>query len=524
MTRFPRRSVVNAGLGLLAAPALAQRAGAQELVMQADTLAVLDPVVNQANVGRDFGYMVFDMLYGTDAAGDVSPQMAAGHTSEDDGRRITITLRDGLLFHDGERVRAADCVASLRRWMVRDLVGQEIAANLDALAALDDRRFQFRLKRAFPRLIPALGKLAVVPVMMPERLAQLDPFKPVPEIIGSGPYRFNPAEWNAGNSLAFTRFDRYSPTSGGTPTLTAGPKLALTERVVWRFIADPTTTAAALRTGEIDWWPVVTSDLKPLLARSRDIIMRPFAEFGSFAYLRPNHLHPPFDRAEVRRALLHAVRQEDFLAVLAGDDRAVWRSPSGFFTPGSQMASEAGLENFRGDIAGSRSALAAAGAAGARVVLMVPGDLPEPAAVGQVAGDLVRRIGLALDYTAMDWAAMLVRRTKKEPPEQGGWNAFISLSNGWSASDPLTHTQMRAGGQTAWVGWPDIPEMERLRGEWLYEPDAAARRRIAVRMQLLAFDQVPYIPLCHYVETSAIRRNVQGVRVGHTAAWNVVKN
>ncbi len=68
------------------------------------------------------------------------PQMAAGHVVDDDGKRWTIKLRDGLLFHDGQPVLARDCVASLQRWMKRDSFGQSIAAVLDALEAPDDRR------------------------------------------------------------------------------------------------------------------------------------------------------------------------------------------------------------------------------------------------------------------------------------------------------------------------------------------------------------------------------------------------
>jgi peptide/nickel transport system substrate-binding protein len=88
----------------------------------------------------------------------IQPQMLAGAVSEDDGRRWKLTLREGLVFHDGQRVMARDCVASIRRWAARDALGSTLMASTDELSAPDDRTIQFRLKKKFPRLPYALGK------------------------------------------------------------------------------------------------------------------------------------------------------------------------------------------------------------------------------------------------------------------------------------------------------------------------------------------------------------------------------
>lgn len=74
---------------------------------------------------RCHGFMVFDTLHGQTSAerGFVAtPQMVAGHTIENDARTWYLQLRDGLLFHDGTKVLARDCVASIRRWGVHDLL------------------------------------------------------------------------------------------------------------------------------------------------------------------------------------------------------------------------------------------------------------------------------------------------------------------------------------------------------------------------------------------------------------------
>src|SRR3981081_1482403 len=91
-------------------------------------LAFVDPIYSTAQVSRNHGFMVFDTLYGMSSSLQVSPQMLSGHTISGDGLQWDLTLRDGLFWHDGERVLARDCVASIRRWAARDGFGAELMA------------------------------------------------------------------------------------------------------------------------------------------------------------------------------------------------------------------------------------------------------------------------------------------------------------------------------------------------------------------------------------------------------------
>ena len=141
-----RRPLLTAAAVSLAAPfvARAQSRDTLKIVPEGD-LPILDPVFTTATIVRNHGYMVYDTLYGMDADYRMQPQMLAGHSIEDDGRRWILTLRPGLLFHDGTPVLARDCVASIRRYCAKDSFGQALMAVTDELSALDDRRIQFRL-------------------------------------------------------------------------------------------------------------------------------------------------------------------------------------------------------------------------------------------------------------------------------------------------------------------------------------------------------------------------------------------
>ena len=509
----------------LARPALAQgdRAHVLRFIPQAD-VTVLDPLGTTAYPTRNHGHMCWDTLYGIDSAFRPQPQLAEGHVVEDDGKRWTFTLRDGPTFHDGEKIRAADAVASIRRWMARDTHGQTLAARLDEIRPLDDRRFEIRLKRPFGLMLDALGKASSYPCFIyPERFAVQDPAKPFTEVVGSGPYRFVAGERVSGAQIVYRRFEQYVPTPVGTPDMVAGPKLALFERMEWKVIPDPATSAAAMQAGELDWWEVVDPDLNPLLARARDVKLDRIDGGGTYASLRFNHLHPPFDDPAVRRALLSLVNQADFMAAVGGSNQDKWRDGVGAFPVASPLASDAGLAALTGprDKAGTRAAIAAAGQAGAKVVALHATDVSNQKALMSVGVDMLQQAGFAVDDATSDWGTLLQRRQNRGAPAQGGWNALVVLLSGMELTTPAGHLLLRSNGGDAWFGWPSAPKLEALREAWFDAPDLDAQKRLGRDIQAQFFQDVPYIPLGQYFTDSAYQRSLTGFRRGIPLPLNV---
>src|SRR6516165_1947506 len=301
MRRRELLKAAGASVVALAAPRIGRADRASKLVfVPTSDLAELDPVVTGARPTRNHGYLVFDTLYGIDTNWAAQPQMVAGHQVEENGLTWTLTLREGLRFHDKEPVLARDVVASIRRFAERIPFAYALMAATEELSAPDDRTVRFRLKRPFPHLPEALaGPGANVPAVMPERLAATSPFKPVSEVIGSGPYRFLPDEHVSGARAAYERFPLYQPRAVGPTGFTSGPKIAHFDRVEWLTL-DQFSASAALRSGEVDWWEVPLNDAAQALARDRDItVVSHFAT--AMGILRFNHLQPPFDNAAVRR-------------------------------------------------------------------------------------------------------------------------------------------------------------------------------------------------------------------------------
>ncbi|MCK8783617.1 ABC transporter substrate-binding protein [Roseomonas sp. NAR14] len=521
------RRTVLAGAAAAALPrfSIAQPAASRvvKFVPQAN-LGSLDPIWTTANITRNHGYMIYDTLYGTDAALEPKPQMAEGHVFEDGDRVCTITLRSGLRFHDGETVRAADAVASLKRWMKRSPMGQKLEPSVDELVAVDDRRLRFRLKRRFPLLIQALGWPAgPVPFIMPERIANTDPFQQIRETVGSGPFRFKADEFNSGSLIVYERNPTYSPTPVAASGLTAGPKQVFFDRVEWKIITDGATSAAALQSGEIDWFEQPAPELQELLKRSRTLSVEPIDTLPLCGMLRLNHLHPPFDDKRVRQALLPAIDQADFMSAIVGPDPSQYDARCGVFTPGTPLANQAGLEPLLGprSLDRAKALLREAGYTNQPMRLIGPTDILAPSAMTQVAADLFRRMGFNMDLALSDWGTVIQRRASREPVEKNGWSMLLTSFSSFDFIDPVGHSGIRGNGANAWFGWPNIPRLEELRNAWFEAPDLPAQKRIAEDIQRTAIEEVAYIPVGAYLSSTALRKDLRDRVKGFAIFWNL---
>jgi peptide/nickel transport system substrate-binding protein len=523
-----RRTFLTGAAATLAVPQVARSAAERVLrFIPLNDLTAVDPIWTGEYRTRNHGYLVFDTLYGQtgpERGFAVTPQMAAAHNVDADGLVWTITLREGLLFHDGSRVLARDCVASIRRWAVRDPFGQTLMQRCDELRTVDDKTFQFRLKRPFPQLLTALGKSASnMCAMMPERLAMTDPFKQVPEVVGSGPFRYKADERVAGSLAVYERFESYHPREDGTPDWTAGPKVAHFDRIEWHVLPDPATALAALQTGEMDWWELAASDFLGVLQNERNIRLKMLDPTGLYGVLRPNHLLPPFNQAAIRRAVFDALNQTDLMIAANGNDPSLRTVPVGYFAPASPLATSRGMPspNKEGNFDEMRHALDAAGYGGETVVLMNPEDFPALQAMTEVVADVLTKGGMKVDLQSMDWSSVIQRRNSKRPTAQGGWNMFCNAFSGLDVMNPAGHQALRANGEAAWVGWPSDPELERLRNAWFDAPDLAAQKSIAEAIQGEAFRSVPYYPLGVYHRLAAFRADIAGLLSGIPVFWNV---
>ena len=525
-----RRDFAKAAAGAAIAAAVPRRAARAadqktlHFIPQSD-VAVLDPIWTTAYVTRNHGYMVFDTLFAIDAKFRPHPQMVGEFEVSPDKLNYKFALRDGLKFHDGQSVRGADCVASLKRWMARDALGQTLAAAIAEMQGGDDKKFSIHLKEPFPLLIDGLAKVSsLAPFIMPERLAKTDPFQQVKEMVGSGPFKFVKEEFQPGNKIVYVKNTDYVPRPEPADWASGG-KVVKVDRVEWHVVPDAATKTAAMQNGEDDWWENPPADLWPVLAANPDIELTPSDALRGMGCLRFNWLYPPFDNVKMRQAVLMVASQADFMTAFVGD-KANWDVCASYFTCGGPMANDSGSAAMTGkrDYGKAKQLVKEAGYNGEKVIVLDAVDQPLIHAEALVASDAMKKLGLNVELVSTDWGTVVTRRASKKPPAEGGWNMF---ETGWVGSDlldPSTNVMLRTNGDQAWFGWPKDDTLEKLRTEWLKAQDLEDRQAIAAKIQQRAFEIVPYVPTGQFVAKTAFRKNIKGYASAPALfMWNIEK-
>jgi peptide/nickel transport system substrate-binding protein len=518
-----RRELIAGAAAVLAAPASVRAASATTLkfVPYAD-LALLDPAVS-AFVTRNHVMMVYDTLFALDEAGVPQPQMLAGHTVEEDGLTWTLTLREGLLFHDNTPVLGRDVVASVRRWGTLDAFGQALLAATEDLSAPSDTTVRFRLKRRFDLLPAALAHPTnTMAAIMPARLAATPATVRLTEITGSGPFRYVANERVPGSLNVYAKFDRYVPSPHGTPSFCAGPRVAHFDRVEWITTPEPATQVAALQSGEVDWVEQPLMDLVPGLRQTKGITVAVAETAGLVGFLRFNQLFAPFDNAAIRRVALKAVNQTEYMQAVVGNG-GTFDDKCGVFGAHSLMANDAGMAVLNGphDPAALRRELLEAGYKGERVVYLAVSDVPRINAIAEVGADMLRRIGMNVDEVSTDWGTVVQRSVSRQPLDKGGWSMFASFTGGIDAATPANNNLLRGNGSGAYNGWPVAPQLEALRDQWLSATDPTERVALARKIQEQAWQDVPFLPLGSYDQPTAYRSDLTDMLKGLILFTNV---
>jgi peptide/nickel transport system substrate-binding protein len=523
-----RRLLRLAAFAVAALPGLAaaQSPSANTLrVVLVNDLASLDPVVSTAAFVRNHGFMNYDQLFALDSKGVAQPQMVGDWSRSPDGMTYSFTLREGLAFHDGTPVRAADAVASVKRWAQRDVVGRALAAATASMEATDERTFTLQLSRPFALVTEALARpTASALFVMPERIASTPANQAFTDPLGSGPFIFQKDQWRAGDRAIYIRNPAYKPRAEAPDGL-AGGKVAKLERIEWRAIPDQSTAAAALQSGEIDLIEQPSPDILPILERHADIRTMALNPIGSMIWLRLNHTQPPFDNPKVRQALLHLVNQKENLdAAGIRPSEQVPYCPA-YFLCGTPLESSAGAQGLQqADIAKAKALLAEGGYDGRKVVFLNAADSPINNAVTLTMAEAMRKGGLNIDVATTDWATLTQRRNKREPVEQGGWNIFVTVANVLDGGSPLTNLYLASPCKGGLAGWPCDQQLEDLRRSWWEESDPAKRRGVLDRVHARAYEVLPYINAGQFRTLAAYRSNVSGLRATTIPVfWGVEK-
>jgi peptide/nickel transport system substrate-binding protein len=517
----------NRFLGFLAVAALVLPGAASaqstlRVVMHSD-LKIMDPIWTTAFIVRNHGYMIYDTLFALDGNLKIQPEMVEKWTVSDDKLVWTFTLRDGLVFSDGAPVTSEDVLASLKRWSARDPLGQMLYGKMDRTEAVDARTFRLTLKEKTGIVLQALAKPSGNPFIMPKRVAETDPNKQIGDYTGSGPFMLKLDESKPGEKTVYVKNPHYKPRAE-PPSGLAGGKVVKVDKVEWVAIADQQTAVNALESGEVDMIEQPQHDLYKLIKADKNTKLEVLNKWGNQYIFRFNQLFKPFDNAKIRRALLYAFVQKDFLDAVIGDPE-YYRECKAMFVCDAPYSTTAGFDDkYTGNIAKAKELLKEGGYDGTPVVLMHSTDLYVLTNTAPVAKAAMEKIGMKVDMQSMDWQTLVSRRAKRDTPDKGGWNALITSTGGVDSLDPLTYSFIGANCEKAWFGWPCDDQITKLRQEFADETDEAKRKEIVEKIQLRAAENPTHAFLGQYITAAGMRRNITGAVPSPVPVfWNIEK-
>jgi peptide/nickel transport system substrate-binding protein len=484
----------------------------------------LDPIASSAYITRDHAYLIYDTLFAVDAEGVVRPQMVEHWSVSEDRLSWEFTLRPGLLFHDAQRVTSEDVIASLKRWAMRDALGQRLFKQVRQIEAIDQQSFRIRLSAPTGLMLDALGRPSSHPAfIMPARIAKTPYNVAITEFVGSGPFIFKADEFDSGSIAVYIRFGRYRPRNEA-PSGLAGGKLAKVDRIEWRVITDPQTAARALLSGEVDLIEQPSPSLIAELGASRNVTLLRQNPYGNQYALRFNSLLKPFNDARVRRAVLLALDQPAIL-------RAVHRDPSEYtvckalFVCQTPLATDEGFEGaLEGRHLEARELLEQSGYDGAPVVLLHANDLEILAGLAPEVKLQLERAGFKVDLQSMTWQELVNRRNMRGATSPDAWHVFFTS---WASADvmhPAGTAFLNADCEHSILGWPCDPELEKMRTAFAIEADLERRKKLVAQIQSHFAQSPTHVHLGQWFRPMAVRTHLSGVLEALVPVfWNIEK-
>jgi peptide/nickel transport system substrate-binding protein len=296
------------------------------------------------------------------------------------------------------------------------------------------------------------------------------------------------------------------------------------DEVDWLYIPDAATAAAALTRGEVDFVDSPKGDLIPMLRQSPEVTVKVNDPLGVMYIIRTNFLHPPFNNVKAREALVTMADQTEYMQAVGGDPE-LWRTCDSILFCGSPSYSTTGRYklNQKPDFGKAKQLFAEAGYKGEPIVIPYPTDtVYAPAAL--VTAQNLKKIGATVQLEAMDASTYSQRRESKNEPSKGGWSLIHSYWEG-TLINPIDYPVILASCEKAWIGWPCVPEIERLRLAWAKEGDPAKQKQILDELHAKLVDEVMLVPLGQRATVVAFRKNVQGVIPSPVLLlWNISKS
>jgi len=439
----------------------------------------LDQHVVTSDLATTIAHHMFEGLYTFNAANAPVNLLASGDSMSDDGKTITISLRDDVEFHNGQAMTSADVVASMKRWGEFGSRGGLLFGNVESIEASGDHEITIKLSQPFGPWKNLLAFINGGPAIYPASIMEGATKEPItPEsYIGTGPYKFS--EWQPNRHVELVRFDEYSSPSGDADGY-GGKRVADFDTLRFMPVPDVGTRVAGLQAGDYDYAESIPGDLYADLDADGNVktILNGGPIFG-LVFMNSKE-GPLKENFELRRAIQTAIDKTPALQVAIGPE-GLWRANGSFLPEGNVWHTDSGADNFsKGDADAAKEMAKNAGYSGDPIKFMVSTNYPFHYDKAIVYTKQLANAGFNIDLQVYDWATLIEKRAQ---PDQ--WDLFFT-HHGF-VPDPILISVMN----DSYPGWWATDEKQALKDKFTASSDPDERKAIWGDIQELIYEQVP---------------------------------
>ncbi len=495
--------------GAAAAAALASSAAAADGTLRYATVGEppsLDQHVITSDLATTIAHHIFEGLYTFDGNYEPQPLLAAGEEVSEDGRRITIRLRDDVIFHNGQPMTSEDVVASLKRWGEHGSRGKLLFANISDVSASGPHEVRLTFEKPFGPWKNLMAFINGGPAVYPADIASAYGAAPIAaeHYVGTGPYMFN--EWRPNRYVELLKFDGYKSPPGEASGY-AGERAAHFDRLQFIPVPDPGTRVSGVRAGDYDYAESMPSDLIDELDAdpAADVVLNGGPIFG-LVFVNSN-AGPLMKNFKLRQAIQAALNKEDALRVSIGPEK-LWRANGSFLPEGNAWHSDAGTESFsEGDAEKAASLAAEAGYDGTLIKFLVSTNYAFHYDQAVVFTRQLLDAGINVQLVVVDWATLIQKRA--QPDE---WDLFFT-HHGF-VPDPVLISVMNDN----YPGWWATAEKQALKAAFTETNDPGSRKAVWADIQTLIYEQVPTMKTGDVYTYNIASPELSGIK-GTTLIW-----
>jgi len=447
-----------------------------------------------ATVTANFGWHVFEGLFTRNNAQAPKLDLLEKYEPSSDGKKVTLTLRKGVTFHNGKELTSADVDASLKRYVDIAPRGKLVLGALDSMESPDKYTLVLNFKEPRSGILPIFlsqGEAIIIPAEDAQKYGKDKITAP----IGTGPYKF--IEHQPDKFVKIQRYDQYAARDDATDG-SAGKKVAYLDEIQFIPTPEESVRADGVGTGEYHYGQDLSPDSYARIKDTPNVA----SDIGKPYYWSVAHFNKKeglFTNVKLRQAALAAV-SIDPIAAAAFGVKDFYRLDPSIAAPETPWFSDEGKELFNHqDPDKAKSLLKEAGYDGTPIRWMSTKEYFYNYNAGVVFKQQLEAVGFKVDLQVMDWATLVKNRSDSK-----AYDVFVTGHSSY------VHPILQPFVADAWPGWWTSAEKNDVAAKLMAETDDKKAMALIVQLQKLMYSDVPCIKYGEYFALRARSNKVQG--------------